>query len=85
MQKVYQVRIKEMNASEPLMTCRKRINDTKTEGQSLTREEFEGKPAYCSNRVRHESGMNLISGSCMEHGNLHIDVKGIIQVEDPQE
>jgi hypothetical protein len=32
----------ETNASEPLMTCRKRRNDVKTEGESLTREKFGG-------------------------------------------
>ena len=29
----------ETSASEPLMTCRKRRNDVKTGGESLTREE----------------------------------------------
>jgi hypothetical protein len=37
-----QVRIAESNASEPLMTCRKRRNDVKTEGESLTREQSGG-------------------------------------------
>jgi hypothetical protein len=34
-----QVRTVESNVSEPLMTCRKRRNDVKTEGESLPREE----------------------------------------------
>lgn len=34
-----QVRIVESNASEPLMKCRKRRDDVKTEGESLSREE----------------------------------------------
>jgi hypothetical protein len=37
-----QVRTVESNASEPLMTCRKRRNDVKTEGESLPREESGG-------------------------------------------
>jgi hypothetical protein len=32
----------EMNASEPLMKCRKRRDDVKTEGESLTRDKFGG-------------------------------------------
>jgi len=32
----------EMNANEPLMTCRKRRNGVKTEGVSLTRDESGG-------------------------------------------
>ena len=30
----------EMSASEPLMKCRKRSNDVKTGGKSLTRDKF---------------------------------------------
>jgi len=38
-----QVRTTETNASEPLMTCRKRRNDVKTGGKSLIREKPEGR------------------------------------------
>ncbi len=31
-----------MNVNEPLMTCRKRSDDVKTEGESLTRDKFGG-------------------------------------------
>jgi hypothetical protein len=37
-----QVRTTKTNASEPLMTCRKRRNDVKTGGKSLIREQPEG-------------------------------------------
>ena len=37
-----QVSIKETNASEPLMKCRKRRDDVKTGGLSLTRDKHEG-------------------------------------------
>jgi hypothetical protein len=37
-----QVRVKETNASEPPMTCRKRRNGVKTGGESLTRDESGG-------------------------------------------
>jgi len=32
----------EMSASEPLMTCRKRMNDVKTGRKSLARDKFGG-------------------------------------------
>jgi hypothetical protein len=32
----------ETNVNEPLMTCRKRSDDVKTEGVSLTRDKFGG-------------------------------------------
>ena len=37
-----QVRLEETNASEPLMTCRKRRNGVKTGGLSLLRDKPEG-------------------------------------------
>jgi len=37
--------IKKANASEPLMKCRKRIDDVKTERESLTRDKSGRKPA----------------------------------------
>lgn len=40
--KLSQVRIQEMNASEPLLKCRKHRDDVKTEGESLTQEERKG-------------------------------------------
>jgi len=33
--------VKETNASEPLTTCRKPMDDIKTEGESLTRDKSE--------------------------------------------
>ena len=45
---------------EPLLKCRKRIDGIKTEGKSLTREEFGWKPTYRPNGLRHRGGMNLI-------------------------
>ena len=38
-----QVCIKATSVSEPLMTCRKRRDDVKTEGKSLTWDKFGGK------------------------------------------
>lgn len=38
----HQVRIKEMNVSELLMKYRKRRDDIKTEGESLTRDKSRG-------------------------------------------
>src|SRR5262244_1564129 len=52
-----QVRSVEMNASEPLMTGRKRRNDVKTGGKSLTRDELRGNPAYCLSGIRPGGGV----------------------------
>lgn len=48
-----QVGIEETNASEPLMTCRKRRNDVETAGVSLSRDKLGG----CLFMARAASGM----------------------------
>lgn len=40
---------------------------------------------YCPGGVRHEGGMNLILALAWNVGSCRSDVKGEIQVEDPQE
>jgi len=83
-QRMCQVRIKETNVSEPLMKCRKRIDNIKTR-----RSRYSGinsgetclLPEWCSVCRWSE----LDSGFCVERGNLFCDDKGEIQVEDPQE
>src|SRR3954452_5991702 len=47
----------ETNASEPLTTGRKRRNDVKTGGKSLTRDELRGHPAYCLSGIRPGGGV----------------------------
>jgi hypothetical protein len=48
-----QVRIEETNASEPLMTCRKRRDDVETAGESLPWDKLGG----CLSTARAASGM----------------------------
>ena len=43
--------------SEPLMTCRKRMDDVETGGKSLTRDESGGWPDCCPDGIRHEGGV----------------------------
>ena len=49
----------ETNVNEPLMKCRKRSDDVKTEGESLTRDKFGGRPVYCPSGIRHKEGVNI--------------------------
>lgn len=48
-----QVRVEETNASEPLMTCRKRRDDVETTGESLSWDKLGG----CLLTARAASGM----------------------------
>ncbi len=58
-----------MNASEPLMRCRKKLNDVKT-GDFLDARISLGETCYCPGGIRHRGGMTLIQalvgnvGSC---------------------
>ena len=79
------MRTKETNASEPLMTCRKRRNDVKTGGRSLTRDQSGGYPAYCPGGIRHEGGVTLVQARMRNMGTCRPDVKGGIQVGGPHE
>ena len=49
-----QVGTTKTNASEPLMTCRKRRNGVKTGGMSLTREKPEVVPRRCESTVPYQ-------------------------------
>ena len=70
--------------SEPLMTCRKRRDDVKTRGKSLTWDKSGGEPAYCPDGIRHEGGATLWQASVGNVGPCRPDGKGEIQVEDPR-
>src|SRR5215831_5098032 len=65
-----QVGAGETNASEPLMTCRKRRDVTQTRLQLLAWEEARRVPADCPSGDRHEDGVRPARGSCAERGNL---------------
>ena len=67
------------------MTCRKRRNDVKTGGKSLTRDQSGGYPAYCPGGIRHEGGVTLVQARMRNMGTCRPDVKGGIQVGGPHE
>ena len=68
------------NASEPLLTCRKRKDVVETRLQSLAWDEARRVPAYCASGDRHEDGVRPARGSRVERGNLCLDAKGDLQV-----
>ena len=68
------------NASEPLMTCRKRKDVVETRLQLLAWDGARRVPADCPSGDRHEDGVRPARGSCVERGNLCLDAKGDLQV-----
>jgi hypothetical protein len=53
-----QVRRQETNASEPLMKCRKTLDDVKTDPLRRGQDELGGKAARCPSGIRHGGGVN---------------------------
>jgi hypothetical protein len=74
-----------MSASEPLMRCRKRIDDVETGGKSLTRDGSGGCPDFGPDGIRHEGGMTRDLALARNVGTCRPDVKGEIQVGGPHE
>ena len=79
-----QVRAAETNASEPLRQGRKRRNDVKTGGESLTRDEFRGRPADCLSDIRPEGGVTAGQALAWNVGTWRRDAKGEGQVVAPR-
>ena len=75
----------ERRESEPLMPCRKRIDDAETEEKSLTRDEAGGRPDCCPDGIRHEGGVTLHLALAWNVGTCRLDAKGEIQVGGPHE
>ena len=75
----------ETNANEPLMKCRKRKVDVKTEGESLSRDKFGGRPVYCPSGIRHREGVNLTQAFVWNMGTCCFNGKGETQAEILQE
>ena len=74
-QRVRQVWAKKASASEPLMTCRNRIDDIETglgmwPGRSL------GEPAYCPGGVRHGGGASLVRALVRNVGTCRPETAG---------
>ena len=67
------------------MKCRKRRDDVKTGGKSLTRDQSGRRPVYCPLGVRHEGGVSLIQAQMWNLGTCRLDAKGATQAEIPQE
>ena len=72
------------NVSEPLKTCRKRVDDVETGSKSLARDEPSGKPVYWLGGVRHGGGVSVVQALMRNVGTCRLDVKGEIQAEAPQ-
>ena len=76
---------RETSESEPLMTCRKRIDDAETGGMSLTRDESGGCPDFGPDGIRHEGGVTLSWAFAWNVGTCGSDAKGDIQAGGPRE
>ena len=78
-----QVNAGKANASEPLMTCRKRRDAIETELQSLARDEARREPADCPSGGRHEGGASPAQALVRNVGTYRLDAKEELQAEDP--
>ncbi len=65
--------------NEPLKKCRKRTDDVKTGGKSLTRDKNRGDLDGCLFGIRHEGGVNLIQAFEWNVGTCRLDEKGEAQ------
>ena len=80
-----QVWLRETSASEPLMTCRRRIDDVETGEKSLPRDESGGCPDYGPDGIRHEGGVTLGLAHARNVGTCRPDAKGDAQMGCPHE
>ena len=79
-----QVCVGKTNGSEPLTTCRKRMNVIETGLLLLVRDRARAMPADGSGGDRHEDGVSPAQALVRNVGTWRLDAKGEIQVEDPQ-
>ena len=79
-----QVSAGKTNGSEPLTTCRKRRDVIETRLLSLVWDKARKVPVDWPSGDRHEGGVIPVQGLVWNVGTYHLDVKGEIQVEDPQ-
>lgn len=80
-----QVWVEETSASKPLMTCRKRMDDAKTEGVSLPWDQSGGRPEFWPGGIRHGGGVTSILAHVWNLGTCRSDAKGEVQVGGPHE
>ena len=76
-----QVRFKETNASEPLMTCRKVSRWRRNREGVVGPGQGWGRPDYCPTGVRHEGGVTLIQALVGNVGTCRPDAKGEAQAD----
>jgi len=55
------------------MTCRREMDDIKTEGWAFLRDRSGRKPAYCPDGVRHGGGTGLVRSLVCNVGTCHSD------------
>jgi hypothetical protein len=72
-----------MNASEPLLMCRKRWNVVETGLQLLARDQVRKIPVDCPSGDRHQDGMSPVQALVWNVGTCDLDAKGDLQVVDP--
>ena len=84
--KLRQVRLKETNVSEPLMTCRNVCRRRRNRDSDFypASKGWEA-PAYCPTGVRHEGGVTLRQASIRNTGTCRSDVKGETQAVSHRE
>ena len=71
------------NASEPLMTCRKRRDVVETRLLLLAWDEAREVPADCPSGDRHQGGVSPVQALMRNVGTFSLDAKGDLQVVDP--
>jgi hypothetical protein len=76
-----QVRFKETNASELLMTCRKVYKRCQNREGVVGPGQGWGIPDYCPTGIRHEGGVTLIQALVRNVGTCRPDVKGEAQAD----
>ncbi len=79
-----QVRAGKANVSEPLTTCRKRMDVIETRLQSLAWDKAREVPAYGPSGDRHEGGASPAQALVRNVGTSRLAAKGEIQVEAPR-
>ena len=75
----YQVRIVESNVNEPLMTCRKDIDESQNQGRGIILGQGWRLPAYWPTGLRHIDGENAIRALIWNMGTCRDNVKGACQ------
>jgi retron-type reverse transcriptase len=71
------------NASEPLLTCRKRRDVHRNRAPVVGSGQMRGEPVDCSHGDRHEDGVSTAQALVWNVGTCRLDVKRALQAVDP--